>query len=135
MANAFVVFGVLQRNRVSTQLVKKSICSTGDHGSIPGSRRSPGEGIDYPLQYSWAFLVVQMVNNPPAMRETWVQSLSWEDPLEEGMATHSNILAWRIPWTKEPDGLQSKCCKEPLNNKDNWEDSTCLGAIELRGYN
>ena len=48
-----------------------------------------------------------MVNNPPAMQETWVGSLGWEDPLEKGMATHSSILAWRIPWTGEPSGLQS----------------------------
>ena len=48
-----------------------------------------------------------MVKNPPAMQETWVQSLGWEDPLEKGMATHSSILAWRIPWTEEPVGLQS----------------------------
>ena len=74
---------------------------------IPGSVRSPGEGIGYPLQYLWASLVAQMVKNLPAMRETWVQSQGWEDPLEEGMATHSIILAWRIPWTEEPGGLQS----------------------------
>ena len=61
---------------------------------IPGSGRSPGEGIGYLLQYS---LVVQLVKNPPAMWETWVQSLGWEDPLKEGMATHSSILAWGIP--------------------------------------
>ena len=48
-----------------------------------------------------------MVKNPPAMWETWVHSLSREDPLEEGMATHSSVLAWRIPWTEEPGGLQS----------------------------
>ena len=53
-----------------------------------------------------ASLVAQMVNNPPAMGETWVQSLGWEDLLEEGMATHSSILAWRIPWTEEPGRLQ-----------------------------
>ena len=53
-----------------------------------------------------ASLVAQMVKNPPAMRETCVWSLGWEDPLEEGMATHSSILAWRIPWTGEPGGLQ-----------------------------
>jgi len=46
-----------------------------------------------------------MVKNPPAMRETWVLSLGWEDPLEKGMATHSSILAWRIPWTEEPGRL------------------------------
>ena len=54
-----------------------------------------------------ASLVAQTVKNLPAMWETWVQSLGWEDPLEEGMATHSSILAWRIPWTEEPGGLQS----------------------------
>ena len=64
---------------------------------IPGLGRSPGEGIGNPLQYSWASLVAQMVKNPPAMWETWVRSLDWEDPLEEGMATHFSILAWRIP--------------------------------------
>ena len=55
---------------------------------------------------AWASLVAQMVKNPPAMLETWVPSLGWEDPLEEDMATHSSILARRIPWT-EPDRLQS----------------------------
>ena len=53
------------------------------------------------------FLVAQMVQNPPAMRETWVRSLGWEDALEKGMATHSNILVWRIPRTEEPGRLQS----------------------------
>ena len=66
---------------------------------IPGLESSPGEGIDYPLQYSWASLVAQLVKNLPAMQETWVQSLGWEDPLEKGIATHSSILAWRNPWT------------------------------------
>ena len=56
---------------------------------------------------SWASLVAQMVKNLPAMQETWVWSLDWEDPMEEGLATHSSILAWRIPWTEEPGGLQS----------------------------
>ena len=64
---------------------------------IPESEKSPGEGIGYPLQYSWASLVAQTVKNPPAMRETWVQPLGWEGPLGEGMATHSSVLAWRIP--------------------------------------
>ena len=68
----------------------------GDSSSIPGLGRPRGEGIGYPLQYSWASLVVQMVKNLPALIETRVQSLGWEDPLEEGMATHSSILAWRI---------------------------------------
>ena len=48
-----------------------------------------------------------MVKNLPAVWETWVRSLGWKDPLKEGMATHSSILAWRIPWTEEPGGLQS----------------------------
>ena len=64
---------------------------------IPGSGSSSGEGIGYPFQYSWASLVAQSVKNLPAMQGTWVQSLDWEDSLEEGKATHSNILAWRIP--------------------------------------
>jgi len=64
---------------------------------IPGSGRSAGEGIGYPLQYSWGSLVAQTIKNLSAMQETWVPSLGWEDPLEEGMATHSSILAWRIP--------------------------------------
>ena len=51
--------------------------------------------------------VAQMVDNPPAMQESRVQSLGQEDPLEKGKATHCNILAWRIPWAEEPDGLQS----------------------------
>ena len=78
---------------------KESTCKAGDPGSIPGSRRSAGEGIGHPLQYSWASLVTQLVKNPPAMQETWVWSLGWEDPLEKGKASHSSILVWRIPWT------------------------------------
>ena len=60
---------------------------------IPGSGRSAGEGVGYSLQYSWASLVAQLVKNPPAMRETWVRSLVWEDPLETEKSTHSSILA------------------------------------------
>ena len=54
----------------------------------------------------WALMVAHMVKNLPAMQETWVQSLGWEDSLEKRMATHSSILAWRIPWTEEPGGSQ-----------------------------
>ena len=71
---------------------------------IPGSGRSAREGIGYPLQYSWASLVAQLLKNLPAMQETWVQSLGREDPLEKEMATDSSILAWKIPWTEEPVG-------------------------------
>ena len=73
---------------------------------IPGSGRSAGEGLGYPLQYSWASLVAHLVKNPLAMWETWVQSLGWEDPLEKGKATQSSILAWRIPWAVQSMGSQ-----------------------------
>ena len=94
--------------------------NVGDLGSIPGLGRSPKEGKGYPLQYSclensmdrgtrqvtvhgvaksWAYLIVELVKNPPAIQETWVRFLGWEDPLKKGKATHSSILAWRIPWT------------------------------------
>ena len=76
-------------------------CNAGDPSSIPGWGRPPGEGGGYLLQYAWASLVAQTVKNLPAMQETWVQSLGWEDPLEEGMATHSSILAWRISMDRE----------------------------------
>ena len=74
---------------------KESTCNAGDLNSIPGSGRIAGEGIDYPLQYSWASLVAQLVKNLPAMQETWVQSLIWKDTLEKGKVTHSSILVWR----------------------------------------
>ena len=70
---------------------------------IPGLGRSAGEGIGYPLQYSWASFMAQLVKNPPAMGETWVHSQGWEDPLEKVKATHSSILAWTIPWTVQSD--------------------------------
>ena len=72
---------------------KESVCYAGDPSSIPRSERSPGEGLGYPLQHSWASLVTQLVKNLPAMWQTWVQSLGWEDPLEKGTSTHSSILA------------------------------------------
>ena len=78
---------------------KESTYNAGDLGSIPGSGRSPGEEISYPLQYSWASLMAQLVKNPPATQETLARFLGWENPLVKGKATHSGILAWRIPWT------------------------------------
>ena len=78
---------------------KQSSCNAGDPSSIPNSGWSGQEGIRYPLQYSWASLVAQLLKNSPAMWETWVWSFDWKDPLEKGMATHSRILAWRTPWT------------------------------------
>ena len=71
---------------------KESACNARNPGSIPGSGRSAGEGIGYPLQYSWASLVAQLVKNLPTMLGTWVQSLGWADALEKEMATYSSIL-------------------------------------------
>ena len=82
---------------------KESSCNA---GLIPGSGRFSGEGIDYLVQYSWASLVAQLVKNPPVMQETWVWSLGWEDPLEKRKATHSSILAWRIPCIVSSMGSQ-----------------------------
>ena len=79
---------------------KESTCHAGDLSSTPGLGKSPGGGIGYPFQYSWASLVAQMVKNLSVMWETWVQSLGQEDPLEEGVATYSGILAWRIPMNR-----------------------------------
>ena len=78
---------------------KESTYNTGDPSLIPGMGRSPGEGIGYPLQYSWASLMAQLVKNLPVMQDTWVRSLGWDDALEKEKATHSSILAWKIPWT------------------------------------
>ena len=83
---------------------KESTCNAGDPSSISGSGRSAGEGIGYPLQYCWASLVAQLVKNPSAVWETWVQSLVWEHLLQKGKATHSSILAFLeyfmfgLPW-------------------------------------
>ena len=87
---------------------KESACSAGDPGLIPGLGRSAAEGMGYPLQYSWASLVAQLVKNLPAMWETWVWSLDWEDFLEKGKTTQSNILAWRIPSAVYSMRLQSQ---------------------------
>ena len=85
--------------RHDSSVGKESACNAGDSSLIPGWGNFNGEGIGYHLQYSWASLVTQLVKNPPAMWETWVQSLGWEDSLEKGKASHSSLLAWRIPWT------------------------------------
>ena len=85
---------------------KESACNAEDLSLIPGLGRSSGEGIGYPLQYSWASLVTQLVKNLPAMCETWVQSMGWNDPLEKGKTTYSSTLAWRISWTVWSMGLQ-----------------------------
>ena len=76
--------------------VASTVLATESHGSL---------GYYYSSTSHWVSLVSQLVNNLPAMQETWVLSLGQEDPLEKGMATHSSIFAWRISWTEEPGGL------------------------------
>ena len=93
------IFLIISLSIPDSSVGKECACNAADPSSTLGSRRSAGEGIGYPLQYPWASLVAQLVKNLPAMQETWVQSLGWEGPLEKGKATHSSILAWRIPWT------------------------------------
>ena len=88
MINMYIITGF-----PDSSVGKESACSAGDPGLISGLGKSAGEGTGYPLQYSWASLVAHLVKNLPAMRETWVRSLGWEDPLEKGRATHSSILA------------------------------------------
>ena len=107
---------------------KESACNAEDPGLIPGSGRSLGEGTGYPPQYSWASLVARMVKNLLTMWETWVRSLGLEDPLEKGMATHSNILAWRIPCTEEPGRLQSMGLQKVRHN---WAINTCAWHYAL----
>ena len=81
------------------------------------------QGIRFTLLVSWASLVVQLVKNPPAMQETWVQSLGWEDPLEKVKASPSNILAWRIPWLYSPWGRKESDTTEQLSLS--WFQDVC----------
>ena len=101
-----VVFGKVSVCFPHSSVGKEPTCNAGDPDSTPGSGRFIGEGIGYPVQYSWASLVAQLVRNPPAMQETWVRSLGWEDLLEKGKATHSGILELRVPWTIQSVGSQ-----------------------------
>ena len=101
---------------------KESTCKAGHPGSIPESGRSAGEGIGYPLQYSWASLVAQLVKNPPAMQETWVQSLGWEDPLEtESLPTPASWLeefhGLYSPWGRKESGTTERLLLTSLT----WE--------------
>ena len=89
-----LLWGEIDQGFPDSSVGKEPACSAGNPGSIPGSGRSRGEKIGYPLLYSWASLVAQLVKNLPAMWATWVRSLSWEDPLEKEKATHSSVLAW-----------------------------------------
>ena len=86
-------------NRDGSSAGTEHACNTGEPGSITGSGRLTGKGWGYPLLYFWVSLVTQLVKDLPSMWEAWVQSLGWEDPLEEDMATHSSILTWRTPCT------------------------------------
>ena len=99
---------------------KESACNAGDSSSIPGSRRSTGEGIGYALQYSWASLVAQLVKNPPAMWQTWVGSLGWE-----------NLIPWRrvrlptpVFWPGEFHGLYSPWIAKSQTRMDNFHSLT-----------
>ena len=96
---------------------KESPCNSADLDLIPGLGWYPGEGEGYPLQYSWASLVAQLVKNLPAMQGTWLWSLDWDDTLEKGKSMHSSILAWRIPQTipSSPWGHKESDTTEPLS--------------------
>ena len=115
---------------------KETACNARDQGSIAESERFPGEGNSSPL-YS---LVAQSIKCLPAMQETQVRSLGWKDPLEKEMATHSSILAWRIPWTEETGGLQSTGSQRVGHDWATWltQQYSCLekshGQRSLEGY-
>ena len=101
---------------------KESTCNVGDLGSIPSLGRSPGEGTAYPLQYSWASLVAQLVKNPPAMQETPVRFLDCEDPLEKEQPTHSSILG--LPWSLSWERICPQCGRpgfDPWVGEDSLE--------------
>ena len=98
---------------------KESTCKAEDPGLILGSGRSPGEGIGYPLQYSWASLVAQMVNNPLAMQETWVGKSPWR----RAWQLTPVFLPGESPWTEEPVGLQSMGLQRVRHD---W--ATCKGS-------
>ena len=105
---------------------KESACNAGDLGLIPGLGRSPGEGVGYPLQYSWVSLVAQIEKNLPVMWKTWVRSLGWEDPLEEGMATHI-MLSKNVKTKKVHTALFH------LNGVQNTYDDRCQNGGYLWG--
>ena len=90
---------IIQSGFPDSSMGKESACNTGDPCWIPGQEDPLEKGSATHFPFSWASLVAQLVKKPPAMLETWVQSLGWEDPLEKGKATHSSILGWRIAWT------------------------------------
>ena len=141
------IWDLIKTGYLGSSADKESICNAEDSSLSPGSVRSPGEGISYPLLYSWASLVTQRVKNLPAMWETWVRSLGWEGSLEEGMATHASILAWRIPrdrgacWGSSPWGSKELDMTEWLStayhrlSRDTlwyrWSQSGCAKRAEI----
>ena len=114
---------------------EESPCNSGDPGLIPRWGSSLGKGIGYPLQYSWASLVAQMVKNPPVMRESWVRSLGWKDTLEEDMATYWVFLPGESPWPEEPGGLHSPWgCKESDTTERLSTAAWCIKHIANSEY-
>ena len=97
--NPYYVLGFL-----GSSTGKESACNAGDPGLIPGLGRSPGEGICHPFQYSWSFLVAQVLKNLPAMWENWFQSLGWEIPWRRAWQPTPVFLPGEFPWTEEPGG-------------------------------
>ena len=113
-----MLFYTLEQAFLGSSAGKESPCNAGDPSLIPALGRASGEGIGYPLQYAWASQVAQLVKNPPAVWETWVQPQGWKYALEKGKATHSSILTWRIPWTIQSMGSQRvghDCTTFPFN--------------------
>ena len=98
--NVNVIYVLEMSQSEDSSVGRESACNAGEPGLIPGSGRSVREGIGYPLQYSWASLVAQLIKSTPAMQETWVQPLGWEDPLEKGKATLTQVF-----WPGEFHGL------------------------------
>ena len=120
------MMAILTGGSPDSSIGKKSACNSGDPGSIPGLGRPPGEGICYPLRYSWASLVAQLVKNPPAMWETWVWSLGWEDPLEKGKATYY--------WRKEFHGLYNPWGHKQSDTTERLSLTHSLILTGLRWY-
>ena len=95
---------------------KEFTCNAGDPGLIPGLGRPPGRRIDYPFQYCWASLVAQVVKNLPAVWETWVQSLGWEDPVEKCMQPTPVFLPGESPYAEESGRLKSMGSQKVRHN-------------------
>ena len=91
-------------------------------------------GIGYSHQYCWAFWVAQLVKNSPTMQETCVQSLDWENPLENGTGSHSSTLAWRIPWTVQPMGSQESDMAKQLSLSLYFNTHTCFQDLPSKRF-